>query len=249
MKSDLPLFYYQPNTVDFLEKSVELNKKIFKNLIILQKDFYEPFDSIYKHMCYNHEAFERFCLRRFFVMLEYVKENNIDKFLYSDTDAIFLKLLDFENILGKEHSILCKPAEQDKFDDIAAAHFSIWSRAGLENFCDFVLSVYANNIQIIEPKWHWHISTATGGGICDMTLLYHWYKNKKSLLDYYNGGVFDRTIGISHNNYKNEFVTKDGIKKLKRKDSIVYGTNNKGEEIEFYGVHFQGANKRLMFLL
>lgn len=249
MKSDLPLFYYQPNPVDFLEKSIELNKKIFKNLIILQKDIYEPFDNIYKHMCYNHEAFERFCLRRFFIMLEYVKENNIDKFLYCDTDAIFLKLLDFEKILGNEQSVLCKPTEQDKFEDIAAAHFSIWSQDGLKNFCDFVLSVYTNNIQIIEPKWHWHVSTATGGGICDMTLLYHWYKTKKSLLDYYNGGVFDRTIGISHNNYRDEFVIKDGIKKLKKRDGKIVGINNEGKEIEFYGLHFQGANKKLMYLL
>ena len=31
MKSDLPLFYYQPNTVPYIEKSLELNKKIFKD--------------------------------------------------------------------------------------------------------------------------------------------------------------------------------------------------------------------------
>ena len=80
MKSDLPLFYYQPNEVDYLQKSLDLNKKIFKNIIILKGEHYEPFDKIYKHMCYNFEAFERFCLRRYFLMLEYVKENNIDKF-------------------------------------------------------------------------------------------------------------------------------------------------------------------------
>ena len=28
MKSDLPLFYYQPNHVDYLDKSLSLNKKI-----------------------------------------------------------------------------------------------------------------------------------------------------------------------------------------------------------------------------
>ena len=29
MKSDLPLFYYQPNNVDYLEKSLSLNGKLF----------------------------------------------------------------------------------------------------------------------------------------------------------------------------------------------------------------------------
>jgi len=78
MKSDLPLFYYQPNTVPYLEKSLELNKKIFKDLIVIKGTDCPEFNNVYKHMCYNADMFERLCFIRFFKILEYIKENNID---------------------------------------------------------------------------------------------------------------------------------------------------------------------------
>lgn len=249
MKSDLPLFYYQPNDVSYFDKSCTLNKKIFKNIIVLKQPYYEKFDKVYKHMCYNHDEFERLCFRRYFVMLDYVKENKIDKFLYSDSDAIFVKVLNFEKVLGKQKSILCKPEEQNEFEDVVGTHFSIWTREGLESFCNFIIDTYTKNIQILEPKWQWHMRTATGGGICDMTLLYHWYGEEKSLLDIYEGGTFDRTIGTADNKYKNEFAMNSGIKKLKKKDNKIFGITNKNEEVELYGIHFQGTNKHLMNLL
>jgi len=249
MKSKLPLFYYQPNQVPYLEKSLELNKKIFANILVLKNPQHQTFDSVYKHMCFNHEEFERLCFRRFFVMLDYVKENNIDKFLYCDSDAIYLKQLDFESLLGEQKSLLCRPKEQAQFEDVVGAHFSIWTKEGLESFCNFVIDTYTKNIKLLEPKWQWHVSTSTGGGICDMTLLFHWYKEKRSLLEYYNGGTFDRTIGISDNYIKNEFQRKNNIKQLKKKENGIFGINKDNEEIEFYGLHFQGDNKRLMSLL
>ena len=66
-------------------------------------------------MCYNSDVFEKLCFIRFFKILKYIKENNIDKFLYCDSDAIFLKALDFEKILEDEKCVACKPTEQDKF--------------------------------------------------------------------------------------------------------------------------------------
>ena len=59
-------------------------------------------------MCYNNETFERLCFIRFYKILEYVKANNIDKFLYCDSDAVFLKVLDFEKILEDEKCVACR---------------------------------------------------------------------------------------------------------------------------------------------
>lgn len=248
MKSDLPLFYYQPNNVDYLDKSLSLNKKIFKDLIVLNKTDYPDFNNVYRHMNYNHEQFERLCFLRFFAMLEYVKENNIDKFLYCDSDAIFLKDLDFENILEDEECVACRPEEQNKFDDITCAHFSIWKKDGLEDFCNFIINTYTNNINLILPKWNWHVETQTGGGICDMTLMYHWYKGTKNLYKMSNG-AYDRGIGMSKNNIEDEYEMNNGIKRLKRMDNKVFGTNYNKEEVEFYGLHFQGHTKKYMNLL
>ena len=248
MKSDLPLFYYQPNDVDYLEKSLSLNSKIFKNIIRLKDSNFSLFNSVYKHMSYNAEYFERFCFYRYFSALKYATENKIDKFLMCDTDAIFLKFLDFEKILDNELCIACKPEDQSGFDDIVCIHNSIWTKNGIEDFCNFLIETYKNNIEILMPKWQWHVSTQTGGGICDMTLMYHWYKNNKNLYNL-EGGVFDRGIGMSKNNIEDEFKMKNEIKQLKKIDNKVFGINYNNREVEFYGLHFQGHTKKYMNLL
>ena len=48
MKSDLPLFYYQPNQVDYLQNSLTLNGKIFKDIAVLMDGKFKIFDSVYK---------------------------------------------------------------------------------------------------------------------------------------------------------------------------------------------------------
>ena len=248
MKSDLPLFYYQPNDVPYLEKSLELNKKIFKDLLIIKGTDCPVFNNVYKHMCYNNETFERLCFIRFYKILEYVKANNIDKFLYCDSDAVFLKVLDFEKILEDEKCVACRPKEQNKFEDVTGAHFSIWTKDGLEDFCNYIIDVYTNNIDILTPKWDWHVKTKTGGGICDMTLMYHWYKGKKNLYEV-AGGTFDRGIGMPQNNIADEFEMKGSIKKLRNIDNQIFGTNYNDEIVEFFGLHFQGDKKNYMYNL
>ena len=248
MKSDLPLFYYQPNDVPYLEKSLELNKKIFKDLLIIKGTDCPVFNNVYKHMCYNNETFERLCFIRFYKILEYVKANNIDKFLYCDSDAVFLKVLDFEKILEDEKCVACRPKEQNKFEDVTGAHFSIWTKDGLEDFCNYIIDVYTNNIDILTPKWDWHVKTKTGGGICDMTLMYHWYKGKKNLYEV-AGGTFDRGIGMPQNNIADEFEMKGDIKRLRNIDNQIFGTNYNDEIVEFFGLHFQGDKKNYMYNL
>jgi lipopolysaccharide biosynthesis glycosyltransferase len=199
-------------------------------------------------MCYNNETFERLCFIRFYKILEYVKANNIDKFLYCDSDAVFLKVLDFEKILEDEKCVACRPKEQNKFEDVTGAHFSIWTKDGLEDFCNYIIDVYTNNIDILTPKWDWHVKTKTGGGICDMTLMYHWYKGKKNLYEV-AGGTFDRGIGMPQNNIADEFEMKGDIKRLRNIDNQIFGTNYNDELVEFFGLHFQGDKKNYMYNL
>jgi hypothetical protein len=278
MKSDLPLFYYQPNYVDHLEKSLSLNGKIFKDIIILKDESFPLFNSVYQHMTFNPDWYERLCFFRYFAVYKYVKRNNIDKFLMCDTDAIFLKLLDFENILGNDECVALNPDDKSgpddhDFNDIVTIQYSIWTQDGLGSFCNFLMETYKNNIKRLIPKWEWHIRTQTEGGISDMYLMYLWYKGDKNLCNL-KEGVFDININTSHNNITNEFkmhhlyaetkniyndidirtsqnYTKnsDKIKQLKKIDNKVFGVNYKNEMVEFYGLHFQGQAKKYMYLL
>jgi lipopolysaccharide biosynthesis glycosyltransferase len=226
----LPLFYYQPNYVDFLELSLKLNRRIFDDIIVLKNTNYPEFDSVYQHMSSNKEEFEKYCFYRFFNMLDYCKENNIQKFVYCDTDAIFLKKLDWENIIKDEECVLGVPDDQSNFLDAACSHFSIWTLKGLESFCNFILETYKSRIDRLLPKWNYHKASFTGGGICDMTLLYYWYKGNKNMFNL-EEGIFDRAIGLIRN-------------KLVKKDNQFYINNR-----QVLGLHFQGRHKCDMGML
>jgi len=249
MKTEIPLLYYQPNDCFFLEKSISLNSKYFKNIFVLKEPNYFPFENIYKHMSSNSEPFEKLCFIRFFCMLNFIKQNKIDKFVYCDTDAIFLESVDYENILGKDLCVACKPEEQSFYEQAISAHFSIWTLNGLESFCNFLMETYSNNINLLIPKWEWHLMTKNLGGICDMTLLYHWYKTDNNLLKLRNDFVFDRNINDSSNNKINEFLMNNGLKNIIIENEKAYGFNKNNQKIQFAGLHFQGVAKNLILSL
>lgn len=249
MKSDLPLIIYQPTDCFYLDKAISLNNQFFKDIKIIKENNYIKFEKIYKHMSSNHYGFELFCFIRYFLILNYVKENKIEKFIYSDTDAIFFDFFDFDSFLGSSACVACKPEDQDFYDHIVSAHFSIWTRQGLESFCDFLMNTYSNNIDILKPKWEWHLKTKNLGGICDMTLLYHWYKESKNLLNVNNKNTFDRNINTSDNNKRNEFQTNGSIKQIKIIQNRAVGKNSINEDVNFIGLHFQGNAKNLILNL
>ena len=83
------------NRQELLKPLAQNLSEVFKNIVRLKDSNFPLFDSVYKHMSYNAEYFERFCFYRYFSALKYATENKIDKFLMCDTDAIFLKFLDF----------------------------------------------------------------------------------------------------------------------------------------------------------
>jgi hypothetical protein len=249
IKSPLPLLIYQPNENLVADQCIKLNQKVFDDVKCIKEVSYEPFDKIYKHMSTNYIEFESLCFLRFFHMLNYVKNNKIDKFLYCDSDAVYLKYLDFEGMLGKNQCLACKPFEQDEYEDVVSAHFSIWTKDGLESFCDFILDIYGRNIEVLMPKWEWHQKTGIAGGICDMTLLFHWYKPQESLFSYRNGATFDRGIALSDNGYKKEMIIENGIKKIVKTPTRMFGYKTDGNLIELLGIHFQGSAKQLIFNL
>lgn len=247
IKSQIPLLMFQTRETPVSEKCEELNKKIFENIIILNGGKNIQFESYYKHMSSNDYNFEIVCFLRYFYILNFIKSNKIDKFLYCDSDAVFLKYLDFEGMLGKEKCLACKPKEQEDYERVVSAHFSIWTDHGLDEFCDFLFEVYNSNLSILEDKWEWHKKTNSPGGICDMTLLYHWYESPESLLDYRNEATFDRGISSGDNLFKNEFAVENGIKKIFIDSNRFFGKKTDGNMVEFLGLHFQGNKKNLIF--
>lgn len=245
---NMPLYMYQPNDVDFYPTVEKLNSNIFEDIFRLRNTSYPNFESVYKHMSFRESEFEILCFKRFFAMLEHAKENNIDRFCYCDSDAVFIEKLDFSSILGEEMCVACKPGDQPKFEDVVCAHFSIWSVDGIQDFCDFMLEVYSNKIDLLLPKWEWHKKRYRAGGICDMTLLYHWYKSQKNMLDL-GDKAFDHMVSLPHGSKRNQFVIENGLKVIEKIDNKLMAKTRDGGYLQMCGIHCQGINKNYVYKL
>ena len=54
---------------------------------------------------------------------------------------------------------------------------------------------------------------------------------------------------MPQNNIPDEYEMKNGIKRLRKIDNQIFGTNYNGESVQFFGLHFQGDKKDYMYNL
>ena len=102
----------------------------------------------------------------------------------------------------------------------------------------------------MTEKWRWHVTNKIDGGICDMTLLWHFVQDKKIsiLTDVLNdGSTFDHSINQSSNYRENEYEFENGIKKIMFQDSLPYAFNLlQNKKVLFHNLQFQGNSKNLI---
>ncbi len=205
----------------------------------------KQFEKYYKHFSTNSYEFELFCIQRWFILRDFMKENNLESCFYADSDVLI-----FANLL----------AEQSKFENYQLAlsegtcgHNSFWnSFDAINNFCNFTKDVYSeNNIETYSKLidfWTKYKLSKKSGGICDMTLLM-FYKEKYPTLvgetaNIINGSTYDHNLSSKNQNntiYNNIL----GIKKVVWKDNLPYVKDDTNILIRFNTLHLQGWTKKL----
>jgi hypothetical protein len=200
------------------------------------------FQSVYKHMCSNSYEFEKRCIDRWFILRNFLKQENIDVCYYTDSDVMIYDDISATYINYKEYDAAFTLTESQKnYRWAAAPCCSYWKISILGRFCDFVMEIYSTEkIKVLEEKWNYHQQNNILGGICDMTLLYLFSKeiNFYPLSKVTNGIAFDHNVCVSENYYPDEYeMEKAGdrlIKKITWKNGQPYG-NNKilNEQIRF----------------
>lgn len=222
---------------------------------------YPTFLKNYKHMSSNDYKFELVCFERWFVLLEYLKRNSFEKVLHLDSDVMIYEEADkiLQYFSGKFMAAYHIP-EQTYSDNrwVAVPHTSFWTTQGLEKLCTFIIDEYTKGLEELKLKWQWHISSKAPGGICDMTLLYLFYRQNEdkivNLAQTFNETfTFDSNINSPENYFQNEFsMTRKffiSIKNVFFENKIPYSKNlvlNKN--IKLFALHCQGKAKILMFI-
>jgi len=220
----------------------------------------EDFQKIYKHFSTNSYQFELICIIRWFVIYDYMKQENITRAFICDSDVlIYENLTMIDNMYLKDYNfMLCSSHSKD-----VTGGQSIWNFDKLQDFVIFCFKFYKQQISNIEK---WHLTYNKPGGICDMTLLYYFAHNEKEFqgLQLPNYPTIDNDLTQIFNNeftfdlhlatYGNHLYPDDyevcllnQNKNIKYIDDKPYCYNLRlNKDIRFILLHFQGRNKNIM---
>jgi hypothetical protein len=207
------------------------------------------FSRVYQHMSPNSYEFESFCFLRWFYLLAYMCEFEIDFVVYLDSDSLlFSKLDEIMEWIGKPYKCGYLIPEQSYESNywVGSGNASYWTREMLQKYCAFILQSYVEKkyLDCYMKKW----KSSAAGGICDMTAMYlFWLENGNDICNLATsreGAVFDLNINTTMNYYKEEYMKRFGIKKIQHfKNKPVFLLQTNQEKIIVHVVHFQGMAK------
>jgi len=202
------------------------------------------FSNIYRHYNTTSYEYEVLCFQRWYILLEFLVNNQVEKCLYLDSDTML-------------YTDITK--EQKKFAQFdftlsyktCGSIFFLNRVEALADFCQFLTDIYTKKERLYFDRMlaHYLVFKKNGlaGGACDMTAFdiysYDHFGEIGEVSQIIDGSVFDPGINVPHPGFEME----KGIKKLIWKDAVPYGIQHKtSNEIKFNSLHFQGETKRLM---
>ena len=125
------------------------------------------FESQYQHLSTNPEGIEKFCFSRWFVLRNFLKENNYEGVLYLDNDILLFTDATLE--FKKRKHLYCMLSGR------TSGHSSYWTLEGIEAFCNYLMEIYTDksSYDFNRLAAHFQVRQHFGldGGLCDMTLL------------------------------------------------------------------------------
>lgn len=231
-----------------------------------QSPLLKDFAAAYVHMSTNDRKFEFTCFERWFVLLEFMTQENFETTLHLDSDVMLFDNMSEVLDSFQESTLAAYHIPEQTYEEkrwVAIPHTSLWTKNGIKQFCEFMLSSYQHNLQELKDKWKWHLDTTKRGGISDMALLYLFFvKHGQVIINLarpridYSGKpyTFDLNINTSENFDRNEFSMGRSsfffnTKRLKADHGRFKGYSIvRNDYITFASLHCQGKAKILMFL-
>lgn len=249
------LKYSNPNANIFLLGTKENDQ--FEGIEHIKIENYinslSEFAKYYDHMSSNNVDFESWCFARWFVINAFVKQRNINRFFYTDSDVLFYRDL----------NVVCEPFKHCKFTTTNRISFgiSLFNHVNsLNEFCEFIVDAYKEQNFVykkVESHYECLKQCNMAGGVNDMSFVNLFcgdrYNNPgevgemSSIIEESFSG--NRLSTFDHNiNQSDGYEMKDGIKKIKWVKGIPTVRHVRlNKDIIFNCIHFAGYNtKNLM---
>jgi hypothetical protein len=197
-----------------------IHNKIKNFLIEDYSDGVDDFCSVYRHMSTNTPEFEMICMKRWFVLRNFMNRNETGVCYYSDSDVmIYDDLNNVYNNYNQYDAAYTLPESQENYRWTASACCSYWKKNTLNKFCEFIMESYVHGNGMLDEKWTYHVRNNIMGGICDMTFLYlfsnviNFFSLSKTIDDF----CFDRNMLVSENYFRNEYDMMHGVENREHK--------------------------------
>jgi len=215
-------------------------------------------ENYYIHLSKNKYSFEIICYQRWFILNEFTKEKNYEKFWYLDSDVLVFSNLSkyLDTTIGNNHYDFVG-LDSHHCPEINGFNpgFNLFTQNVLNNIIIFFKDSYKNPeiLNTLKTKWKKHNLNNLPGGVCDMTQFKLFFLSNPTLKIYNsystkNDLVCEGNIYYSSNYVKNEdsFKMQLGIKEIIVKENRAYAFLENGERKELIASHFQGNSKPLM---
>lgn len=239
-----------------LEHCLESAKRAGFDITVLKNvnpSGYAELTNIYKHNSPNPANFELICLRRYLVIADYLRGNDVDEFFLIDSDVLIFKaFLNTINNIDRTKNFIGSyiNSERDVRFQISP-HASFWSRGALFDFVNYIFLHYKeeNTNKIHDKIQSAFKKNKIVGGISDMTLLYLWAKDRNYMeaINLINkNGVVDHNITTGHNLEDLEYKTLFGFKDIFYIKGELHFKCMDGGYVPVALMHFQGKAKKAM---
>ena len=235
----------------------------FIEISSLRSEEENHFCAMNKHMLYKHMnsvpySSEFTSCSRWFWLAEFLRKNRQDSLWYFDSDVLVYPAanayMDKMSRLPVDCGLIVPFQSEEGFVWVASGGCSYWKIDPLQDFCKFMLKSFRDNVLLeqYEKKWAWHQKNNVPGGICDMTVLYLYLKDRPrrivNLCKAEEKLVFDVTITIPDNYSENEYMMTGGMKEIEFNGGNPYFRRREApqEKIAACALHFQGESKKYM---
>lgn len=238
--------YFNPDAEIYLIGDKSNNKYSFVKHV-MATDFSDAgaeFTPVYKHQSPNSYNYELNCFLRWFYIRDFCRANNIEAFIYLDSDVLvfqdFTKLVPLFN-----NARIANTCEENGVP--AFTYFRDYQT--ISSFCDYMVKSYSEPASVAKLDSIYESfknDPEMVGGISDM-ILFHLYFH-----DHPEGALkvdfVTEDIAIDSNIKRPDiYEMENGFKKIYWKAGLPYGKNAvSGKLIRFAALHYQGNAKDVM---
>lgn len=188
---------YNNEVVLFGDKSNQSYSEKWVDVSNFTSTKWEKFLSVFENYSTYPVAWAKAIFKRFFIFEKYMRQHNIEKCIILDSDVLvwcnfeeldYLKSADAAMEIPERQNIEILPFPNE-LRCAACIGMGMMTIETISDFNDYCIDVYSHHKEKLLEKWNVHLEYGLPGGVCEMSLLYLWWKDRMEKFRIVNLGM------------------------------------------------------------